>query len=229
MKRYLLMASCLVMLCGCSFAPDGKQAAESGEKLIVKQLSLGAEVAYRADSLEELYEDSGFVAEILVTEATPSFLGETKLLCTYFNAEVLTLHKGEYHGESFFTDGGCMKLLEYCAAVKPDADKKEFSADEWENGYVTMDFMGSHIPEVGERLMIFGNYSEDGKVICITSLGQSLYLCDEETVSITGSEAALGDLPDELKTDFDVQVSNSDNTMTVACGKADFIEKLVKS
>ncbi|MBR2913435.1 MAG: hypothetical protein IKC40_05905, partial [Oscillospiraceae bacterium] len=99
----------------------------------------------------------------------------------------------------------------------------------WENGYVTMDFMGSHIPEVGERLMIFGKYSEDGKAICITSLGQSLYLCDEETVSITGSEAALGDLPDDLKTDFDVQVSNSDNTMTVACGKADFIEKLVKS
>lgn len=221
----LTAAVTLHLLAGCSSqAVKGK--GDLMEENGIHEMWVQSEFAYVPSSLQQLYEDSDFAAKLFITESEGKFYDESADIYTEFSADIVTLYKGEYHGECFRTEGGYVTLREYAErmiaydsrGLTMENVKAEFTEEQLENDWVFLNNEESHAPQTGETILFFGKYWEDGKTIGSAAGGRSVYLYDGDTVSIQfrGSESAF--LKD-LQECYDAAVEGDTKTrvVTVIC------------
>lgn len=225
---------CFLACSGCDMknAKSNKTEHTTGNGMpIVAELTGSFQLAYEAESLQQLYDDSDFVAEINVTDTEAVLMDDHAFIGTYFTAEIISSYKGEYHGERFYSDGGYMNLGEYLEKTGRSSENSEFTDEEKSNGCVYFNCMDSHVPETGDTLIFFGKYSEELGVIYATSTGQSIYCCDEENISISfqnTSNNAMPSLAVDLLKNPDAAAESEQDVTTVSCSK-EVMEELTTS
>ncbi len=232
-KQLTLLATLLLftgMLTSCGNAKeDVQKPAEDSEKLMIVDTFVStADISYSAKTLDELYAESDFVGEIEITSTTSSLVDNFGTLSTLADFDVVTVYKGDAGERQLKVSGGYMKLSEY-AEKMTWLDFSHYSEDEMENGYICQMTVYTHIPEKGDRLLVFCDMNDD--VIYGTSPQQSIYVCDGDTITI-GSMETSGSWTDPLALDLEANygatITPNDETITVTCTRETLISALQK-
>ncbi len=186
MKNYrtLALAStlCFALLstaCGSSNTTDSSsKTADNGVVLTAKS---DADLVHQASTLQELIDDSDFIAKVKVTKVTSSVYQDTDSVLTSITPEILELYKGTYQGETLDMYGGYISYSDYQSApifqedgASQPFDVSSYSEKEIDTAQVYWDWCNVYIPTADDTILYFGKQSDDNSFM-LTNAYQGLF------------------------------------------------------
>lgn len=232
MKKHVSLLLMLMitsgMLTACGNAKENVQDPGDGAESmsIVDTFVSTADIAYAAKTLDELYAESDFVGEIEITSTTSSLVDDTDMLSTLAEYDVVTSYKGDAGDRKLTVAGGYMKLSEYAKHLTW-LDFSHYSDEEMENGYICEMTVYTHIPQKGDRLLVFCKMNDD--VIYSTSPQQSIYVCENDTITINSMESSgswTDPLALDLEENYGATITPNNSTINVTCARETLLAAL---
>ncbi len=233
MKRISMLLVLTISVLTITACSNEKEAAEDqtdaeNSRQIVDTIVSSADIAYAAETLDELYAESDFVGEIEITSVSSSIVDGTDMISTTADFDVVTAYKGDAGNRSLTVGGGYMKLSEYADQLTW-LDFSQYSEEETENGYICRLTTYTHIPEKGERLLVFCKVYDEGNQIYGTSPQQSIYVCDGDTITINSMETSgswTDPLALDLEENYGAALTVNEQTVSVVCNRETILAAL---
>ncbi len=221
MKKLSLLLSTLLCLSvfatGCgdessssSAQSESSQAMASTEKPkhnVVKTTFGECDYPDLPHSLEELADDSDFIAKIYVADT--SAYADSLFVITTITPEFLEVYKGEYDGSPLKIQGGYMKLGDYISTAYegiegvPDelTDTSGYTEEQLdEEIYDSID--NTYIPDPGDTIIYFGKKYFDNDYYSVAGGYQGVFKCNGDMVENQGLEVSENGLTEPIAKDL---------------------------
>ena len=208
---------------------EGTTLENKGEKNIVLALKNEAELEKCAYTFEELRDNVDFIAEADIVEAIPVIYEGLPYVNTELTPEIIDIYKGEYNGEKLVLIGGVISNKEY--SVIAENNNISFTDEELDTGYVSDEWFDMDYPEAGDKVIFFGNYSDDGRIYAAYDY-QGLFTVDDGSVSISSLTADetgwYEDIAHDLEDNYNakIELNESGETVTATIDKDILIKTL---